>query len=294
MFVFTGFLVLSSAIAIHDFCLRFDKRLLHDKVLNFVTAFKPSTDGRNERSHRFTNDYFRAFISPRQNGWDKLLPMAEFAYNVRHHSSIDMSPFEADLGYLPRAIDDLAVLDRPQPNRDALRFTAHIHAVLQRWRDSLATAQGRMKHYYDCNRPDIPITVGDQVLLDTRHLDLAHIGAQRRRKFAAHFIGPYKVVAATTPDTYKLALPPGIRLHDEFHNSYLRRYIEDTNPNRLPTYPDSLLAMEVKECKSVRLLVIAPTEVLGNSKFAGIAETSLLRGSQRPTYTKLQGSLLSI
>ncbi|OWZ03691.1 Retrotransposon protein, Ty3-gypsy subclass [Phytophthora megakarya] len=251
--------------------------------LRVSTAFKPSTGGQNERSHRFINDYFRAFISPRQNDWDELLPMAEFAYNAHHHCSIDMSPFEADLGYLPRAIDDLAVLDRPQPNRDALHFTAHIHAVLQRCRDSLATAQGWMKHYYDRNRPDIPITVGDQVLLDTTHLDLAHIGAQGRRKFAARFIGPYKVVAVTTPDTYKLALPPGIRLHDEFHVSYLRRYIEDTNPNRLNN-----------ECKSVRLLVIAPTAVLGNSKFAGMAATCLIRGSQSPTYIKLQGSLLSM
>jgi hypothetical protein len=35
------------------------------------TAFKPSTDGQNERSH---NDYLKAFVSPRQNDWMSSCP----------------------------------------------------------------------------------------------------------------------------------------------------------------------------------------------------------------------------
>lgn len=65
------------------------------------------------------------------------------------------------------------------------------------------------------------------------------MGAQGRRKFAARFIGPYQVIAATTPDTYKISLPPGVRLHDEFHVSYLRRDIDDTNNSRLKMSLDS-------------------------------------------------------
>ncbi|OWZ11648.1 LOW QUALITY PROTEIN: polyprotein [Phytophthora megakarya] len=220
------------------------------------TAFKSSTDGQNERSHRFINDYLRAFVSPRQDNWDELLPMAEFAYNARPHDSIGMPPFEADLGYLPRSYDELAIPARSQPNRDALRFNEQLQVVLQRSRDSLAIAQGRMKHFYDQNRPELPLNVGDQVLLDTTHLDLSHIGADGRRKFAARFIGPYKILSSTTPDTYKISLPP---------------------------------ATETKVIKSDELLVSAQDVVFGISKSNGTGATKLTPGSRRQICIKLLG-----
>ncbi|GMF40192.1 unnamed protein product [Phytophthora fragariaefolia] len=235
------------------FLSQFCKQLVASRgtQLRASTAFKPSTDGQNERSHRFINDYLRAFMSPRQHNWDELLPMAEFAYNSRPHSSIGMSPFEADLGYLLRAVDDLAVRGQFTAGDVGLRFSEHLQSVRLQCRDTLANAQGKMKHFYDRNRPDFPICVGDQVLLDTTHLDLGHVGTQGRPKFATRYIGPYKVIAATTPDTFKISLPPGIRLHDEFHVSYLRRYIEDTNPNRLYVAP-RLLASDGAEGLQVR------------------------------------------
>jgi hypothetical protein len=75
------------------------------------------------------------------------------------------------------------------------------------------------------------------VLLDTLNLDLAHVSTKGRRKLAARFIGPYRVLELTTPDTYRISLPPGDRLHDEFHVSYLRKYHEDPNPKRLNDVP---------------------------------------------------------
>ncbi|KAJ0393533.1 hypothetical protein ATCC90586_011580 [Pythium insidiosum] len=218
------------------------------------TAFKPSTDGQNERSHGFINDYMRAFISPTQDDWFELLPMAEFAYNSRSHSSIGMSPFAADLGYEPQAFADLAFPGRPNLPRDALSFVEHHHSVLQRCRDAVETANANMKHQFDKNRPDEQYTIGDLVLLDTLHLDLAHVGTKGRRKFAARFIGPYKILAATTPKTYRISLPPGVRLHDEFHVSYLRRYHEDTNPHRLNDVP-RLITRDGTEGQQIRAIV---------------------------------------
>ncbi|GMF28449.1 unnamed protein product [Phytophthora fragariaefolia] len=201
------------------------------------TAFKPSTDGQNERSHAFINDYLHAFVSPTQDDWCELLPMAEFAYNSRLHSSIGMSPFAADLGYEPRVLADLAH-PHPQPRpTDGSRFVDHLQSTLLRCRDALEQANASMKHFYDMNRPDVRFSIGDEVLLDTLHLDLAHIGTAGRRKFAARFIGSYKILTSTTPNTYRTSLSPGIRLHDEFHVSYLRRYHEDSYPHRLNDVP---------------------------------------------------------
>ncbi|ETO70507.1 hypothetical protein F444_13012 [Phytophthora nicotianae P1976] len=94
-----------------------------------------------------------------------------------------------------------------------------------------------MKYFHDRNRPTYRLAEEDQVLLDTSNLDLHHLGTTGSRKLAPRFIGPYPVLSATKPDTYKIGMPPGLRLHDEFHVSYLRPYIIDANPRRLNDVP---------------------------------------------------------
>jgi len=67
----------------------------------FSTAYRPQTDGQTERTNATVETYLRMFTSHRQDDWAKFLPLAEFAYNNSHHSSIDMSPFYANYGYNP-------------------------------------------------------------------------------------------------------------------------------------------------------------------------------------------------
>ncbi|KAF4148439.1 Chromo (CHRromatin Organization MOdifier) domain [Phytophthora infestans] len=90
-----------------------------------------------------------------------------------------------------------------------------------------------MKYFHDRNFPDYKFAPGDQVLLDTTHLDLHHLYVSGKRKLAPRYIGPYPVLKLTTPDTYQVQLPPGLKLHNEFHISYLRPYEFDANPRRL-------------------------------------------------------------
>jgi hypothetical protein len=45
---------------------------------------------------------FKEHFKKYQRGWDTLLAIPEFGYNSHCHQSIGMSPFEADLGYIPR------------------------------------------------------------------------------------------------------------------------------------------------------------------------------------------------
>ncbi|OWZ08122.1 Retrovirus Polyprotein [Phytophthora megakarya] len=70
--------------------------------LNLSTAHHQRTDGQVERINGILSTYLRHYVSGLQDDWDRYLALAEFAYNNRYQSSIEMSPFVADLGYAPR------------------------------------------------------------------------------------------------------------------------------------------------------------------------------------------------
>ncbi|KAE8970243.1 Transposon Ty3-G Gag-Pol polyprotein, partial [Phytophthora rubi] len=70
----------------------------HQKL---TTAFRQQANGVTERVNQTIENFLRAFSNSNSNDWDELLALAEFAYNSRYQASINMSPFEADLGYEP-------------------------------------------------------------------------------------------------------------------------------------------------------------------------------------------------
>lgn len=64
-------------------------------------GYRSETAGQAERIHRFIEDYLRAYVGSQHRLWDRYMGIAEYAYNARYNRSIDMSPFIADLGYIP-------------------------------------------------------------------------------------------------------------------------------------------------------------------------------------------------
>ncbi|GMF18458.1 unnamed protein product [Phytophthora fragariaefolia] len=69
--------------------------------LKMTVAYRAQGDGQTERTNRTLEEYLHFFVSPRQDDWDVHLANAEFAINAAVNSSIKMSPFEADIGYVP-------------------------------------------------------------------------------------------------------------------------------------------------------------------------------------------------
>jgi hypothetical protein len=148
-----------------------------------------------------------------------------------------MSPFEADLGYIPRAVPD-RIFDSivgTKSQQDVWSLGQKQQAVSDKLKLMLAEAQRRMKLYYDKNRPVQDFQVGDRVMVSSKNLDLEHLGVSPHgtTKFAPLWIGPYPILKLTTPDTYRLQLPVGLRLHPEFHTSLLKKYYASTDPYRL-------------------------------------------------------------
>lgn len=200
------------------------------------SAFRPNTDGQSERTHRFIQDYLRNYVYPCQSNWSELLFAAEYAYNARRHDSIRMSPFEADLGYIPKAIPDhmFEKIVGNKNKKEAYEFGQKQQEILVQLKINLDSAQERMKHYYDLNRPIQNFEIGDQVLLSSENLDIEHLGviAEGSKKFAPLWIGPYPILKKTSIDTYKLQLTSGLRLHPEFHTSLLKPYYKDDDNSR--------------------------------------------------------------
>ncbi|CAI5473134.1 unnamed protein product [Closterium sp. Yama58-4] len=86
-------------------------------------------------------------------------------------------------------------------------------------------------------------SVGDQVLLDTRNLNLSHLPSKLRPRFC----GPFLVEAQVTPVTFRLRLPDTWKLHNAFHVQLLKPY-KDPNQQfqgrQLPPPPPVLVQDE--------------------------------------------------
>jgi len=197
------------------------------------TAFHPQTDGQTERLNQTIEAYLRAFISREQDDWVHLLPMAEFAYNNLITVGNGMSPFYANYGFHPAAMDPAST----EPLNPASRVYAHwMHTVHDESRQELEEAQERMRRYTDPNRKKPRgYQVGDLVMLSGRN-----IKTRRPSKKLDHKNhGPFQIEKIVSPLAVRLTLPRKWKIHNVFHVSLLEPY--QTSEHRAPPDPSRVL-----------------------------------------------------
>ena len=78
------------------FCKAFQKGLCTQVKLSY--AFHPQTYGQAECTIKTLEDMLRAFVIDFKGSCDDHLPLIEFSYNNRFHSSISMEHFETHYG----------------------------------------------------------------------------------------------------------------------------------------------------------------------------------------------------
>ena len=203
-------------------------RALHEALgtrLDLSTAFHPQTDGQSERTIQILEDMLRACVMDFGGGWERYLPLAEFAYNNSYQASIQMAPFEALYGRKCRSpigwfeVGESKVLG-PDLVQEALEKVKLI-------RERLLSAQSRQKAYADHRRRDLEFSVGDQVFLRVSPMKgVMRFG--KKGKLNPRYIGPYEILERIGNVAYKLELPPELGgVHPVFHVSMLRKYLSD-------------------------------------------------------------------
>ena len=70
---------------------------------NISTAYHPCTDGQSEQTNQWIEQYLRFWVNHQQDNWNHYLPLAEFAHNSWPNETTKQTPFEALMGYTPRA-----------------------------------------------------------------------------------------------------------------------------------------------------------------------------------------------
>jgi hypothetical protein len=205
-------------------------RLL-DTSLAMSTAGHPQTDGKAENRQRTANTMLRAFVDFDQTDWDLKLRNAVFAINHTRSASTGMTPFEVMLGRHARLPLDAALepLRRDQPAAGRApaveEFLGKHRELWAHAKARLESAQADQKKFADRHRREELYRVGDQVLLSTKDLVLAHAAdIKRAAKFSAKFVGPFAVKAVINDNAYELELPEQLRIHPVQNVSKLRRY----------------------------------------------------------------------
>lgn len=218
------------------------KRLAIERALS--TAFHPQTDGQTEWVNQELEQYLRAFCSHRQDNWAELLPLAEFAHNIREHSTTKQSPFKVLMGYEPRTFSDVGATSRVEEVRKRLgrlaeiREEAHashkVAAELIWWRDK---------------NPMTNFEVEQEVWLEGDKLHTTHPTA----KLALKRHGPFTITQKVGNVNYWLKLPPQWQIHNLFHASKITPYKETEaySPNYAKPPPDLVDGEQQYEVEAV-------------------------------------------
>jgi hypothetical protein len=189
--------------------------------LKLSTAYHPQTDGQTERMNRTVEQMLRAYCLNEPDRWKEHLPAIQFAYNASINASSKVSPHYVLFGCEPSMPQTLALPDSHANGQRSTEWAQERLAIHNTVRRHLQEAQETQKRYADKRRRHVEHEVGQEVLLDAKHVTLDGSAAT---KLKTRFVGPFKIVEQVSPAAFRLAMPHFFRGHNVFHVSVLKPY----------------------------------------------------------------------
>ncbi|GBG72826.1 hypothetical protein CBR_g12393 [Chara braunii] len=205
---------------------------VYDTRLRFSSSYHLQTDGLTEITNRTLGDILRKIVRDDQQ-WDLHLAHAEIAYNHAVPPATGMSPYYCDFVYHPRVPAHFLRPSQMHPDTSCPAlddWVAHMTSIMKTAHEHIAASQTRMAARANRSRMDHPFKVGDDVLINARHLQLE---ADTLSKFRRRFFGPCRILrvvgsdTASSPVSFRVKLPDYLRqarVHDVYHVSLLRPY----------------------------------------------------------------------
>ncbi|GJV67374.1 putative reverse transcriptase domain-containing protein [Tanacetum coccineum] len=171
----------------------------HGTRLDMSTAYHPQTDGQSEHTVRTLEGMLRACFLDFGGSWDVHLPLVEFSYKNRYHSSMRCALFKALYGRKCRSPIMWAEVGEGQLIGPELvqETTKKISQI----KDRLKAARDRQKSV---------------------------VRFRKKGKLAPRFVGPFEIIEKINHVAYILDLPEEFDgVHDMFHVSNLKKCLAD-------------------------------------------------------------------
>ena len=199
------------------------------------TAEQPQTDGQTEIVNQYIDQRLRPFVNYYQDNWDKLLPIVDFAQASLPHEAIGQSSFQTEMAFEPRTsfdwreIQDTASASERLNRQEAQAYSRRIQEAWEFARSDMKLAQERYCKQANKHRRPVDFGVKDKVWVSTKGWRTE----RPSKKLDYQQAGPYEIIGKEG-HSFRLKLPPNIKVHPVFHASKLRKDPDDPLPGQRP------------------------------------------------------------
>nr|GEU64549.1 putative reverse transcriptase domain-containing protein [Tanacetum cinerariifolium] len=193
--------------------------------LEISTTYHLQTDGQSERTIQTLEDRLRACVIKFGKGWVNHLPLVEFSYNNRYHTSIKAPPFEAL--YSRKCCSPVCWAEVGQVQLTSLEIVQETTEKIIQIKQNIQAIRDKQKSYANLKHKPIDFQVRDKVMLKVSPWKgVTRFG--KREKLNPRYVRPFKVLAKVGDIAYKIKLPEELsRVHNTFHVSNLKKCYAD-------------------------------------------------------------------
>ncbi|MCO5580452.1 hypothetical protein L7F22_034320 [Adiantum nelumboides] len=208
-------------------------------TLKFSSSFHPQTDGQSEEANSTVLDLLKCYVSEHKATWEHYLPLVEYAYNNTVHTSTGKAPFEIVEGgkKVP------PILQTKDKIFEADKYVQNMDEAYRKIKLALEKTQSKQKKAADRHRRELVFSLGDWVLLRFEKARLRKMKGKERLfpKLGMRYYGPFQVCDKISDVAYRLKLPEGWKIHNAFHVSLLRPFVDDVPEDMVPEEQPELL-----------------------------------------------------